>query len=424
MAQRVAASALFQRSARLRDFLLYVCEKTLKNCQEELREQQIGVSVFHRPPGYNPSEDNIVRVEARELRRRLGNYFATEGRDEPITIHIPKGAYVPVFTARVPATCEMPPEMTGEEQRADQIPAIVDQEPKTPPSRSRREKAVPFLLGLVILSLFIAGWLWRENQAQRSALKALQKSPPALRIWPLLFNPEKPTTLAVSDIAHVLLRRLTKTNSSLPDYLSRKYLTNLDKELQFVSTKQWTTLADLRIVSRLSELIPGSEAQLRVVHPWNLQLQDLKTGNVIFLGGKWSNPWVELFEDQRNFRLASDWPGSSPYYTNRSPRPGEEAAYHIGVEYGKPDDSYGLIVFLPNINRSGNVLIIEGVTSEGVEAAGDFFTDPKAFSQFEEKLKSESQGGALPYFELLVKTHRLNGTFKEALYVAHRRIHP
>src|SRR5271157_1568224 len=103
LASRVADTPRFRRSPRLREFLLYACDRALRGQYDELHEQQIGCHVFGRRPGYNPSEDNIVRVEARRLRARLEDHFASEGKDEPVLIAIPKGSYLPVFVPRVMA---------------------------------------------------------------------------------------------------------------------------------------------------------------------------------------------------------------------------------------------------------------------------------------------------------------------------------
>src|SRR5271154_5039423 len=92
VAQRVASSAVFHRAPRLRELLLYICERAAQNRLADLREQKIGCAVFGRKPDYNPGEDNIVRVEIRQLRKRLEEYFATEGRDDRFVILIPKGA--------------------------------------------------------------------------------------------------------------------------------------------------------------------------------------------------------------------------------------------------------------------------------------------------------------------------------------------
>jgi hypothetical protein len=120
--------------------------------------------------------------------------------------------------------------------------------------------------------------------------------------------------------------------------------------------------------------------------------------------------------------MGYDWQTNRPYYQNPAPQPGEAARYVMGSDGGSTDDSYGIITFLPNIHHTGSILIIEGTTSEGLEAAGDFFTNVQSFAQFEARLLAEKKGAALPYFELLVKTNRVNGVSKEAIYVTHRLI--
>src|SRR5882757_2562485 len=100
LVDRVSNSSTFQRSPRLREFLLYVAECTINEQVEGVREQQIAAHVFNRKPDYNPGQDNIVRVEARSLRKRLEVYFATEGRNEPVIISMPKGSYSICFETR------------------------------------------------------------------------------------------------------------------------------------------------------------------------------------------------------------------------------------------------------------------------------------------------------------------------------------
>lgn len=100
LVHRVASSSTFEKSPRLRAFFLHVCRCALENKPEEATEQQIGIHVYDRPPGYNPNEDNVVRTAARQLRMKLEHHFATEGKDEPVVITIPKGRYLPLFEGR------------------------------------------------------------------------------------------------------------------------------------------------------------------------------------------------------------------------------------------------------------------------------------------------------------------------------------
>ncbi len=106
--RRVASSITFEKSPRLRAFFLHVCRCAIEDKPEEATEQQIGMYVYGRPPGYNPNDDNIVRSQARVLRMKLEHHFANEGKDEPVFITIPKGQYVPVFQPRPKEPAPLP----------------------------------------------------------------------------------------------------------------------------------------------------------------------------------------------------------------------------------------------------------------------------------------------------------------------------
>ena len=74
--QQVVESPQFEKSSRLRSFLLFVCEMELSGQRSGINEQEIGVKVFGRPAGYSPGDDSIVRSQAHILRQRLSEYFA------------------------------------------------------------------------------------------------------------------------------------------------------------------------------------------------------------------------------------------------------------------------------------------------------------------------------------------------------------
>src|SRR5438105_11877410 len=90
LVERIVASNLFRKSHKLAAFLKFICEQ--HRLGHSINEQRIGTEVFGRNEGYHMGEDSIVRSQARFLRLRLQEYFATEGRDERITLTIPKGS--------------------------------------------------------------------------------------------------------------------------------------------------------------------------------------------------------------------------------------------------------------------------------------------------------------------------------------------
>src|SRR5258707_10987472 len=98
--ERILCRPAVGGSDQLKRLLRLVVERTLNGRPELLKEYNLGLEVFQRPPDYDPKVDPIVRVQARRLRSKLDEYYASEGADASLVIHIPKGAYVPVFEAR------------------------------------------------------------------------------------------------------------------------------------------------------------------------------------------------------------------------------------------------------------------------------------------------------------------------------------
>lgn len=95
--ETLLSSRVFARSERLSRLLRYLVEKTLEGRADELKEYVLGVEVFDKGPSFDPSTDTIVRVQARRLRQRLEEYYAGEGRREPVRINLSPGSYVPSF---------------------------------------------------------------------------------------------------------------------------------------------------------------------------------------------------------------------------------------------------------------------------------------------------------------------------------------
>jgi TolB-like protein len=99
--QRLLASKTFAQATRLRKFLKYGVDAALAG-QRNVSEFAIAVDVFGRDNTFDPRIDPIVRVHARRLRSKLGVYYATEGAEDPIEIHLPLRSYIPSFGRREP----------------------------------------------------------------------------------------------------------------------------------------------------------------------------------------------------------------------------------------------------------------------------------------------------------------------------------
>ena len=104
---RILESATFCSAPGLSRFLRHLVEQAIDGNSAPLKEYSVGVEVFDRGSSFDPRIDTIVRVQARKLRAKLSEYYATEGYDDAILIEVPKGQYVAAFSKqrrRTPAS--------------------------------------------------------------------------------------------------------------------------------------------------------------------------------------------------------------------------------------------------------------------------------------------------------------------------------
>jgi hypothetical protein len=77
-------SAALGNSSRLLRLINYI-KKYFQGETDKLHEYDIATEVFGRSNDtFNAGEDAIVRVEAHRLRKRLKEYYKSEGKDHPI----------------------------------------------------------------------------------------------------------------------------------------------------------------------------------------------------------------------------------------------------------------------------------------------------------------------------------------------------
>jgi TolB-like protein/tetratricopeptide (TPR) repeat protein len=105
---RLLRSAPFLQSDRLARFLRFAIENALAGNIDLLKEYVIGTEVYDRKPPYHPSQDSIVRTEARRLRAKLKDYYESEGKQDPVFIYFRPGTYVPLFRRNESITAASP----------------------------------------------------------------------------------------------------------------------------------------------------------------------------------------------------------------------------------------------------------------------------------------------------------------------------
>ena len=85
---------VFAHAERQKRLLAYLVSQTLAGHGDRLKGYTIAIDVFDRSSDFDPAVEPIVRVETARLRAKLREYYAVEGRLDPVRIEIPKGAYL------------------------------------------------------------------------------------------------------------------------------------------------------------------------------------------------------------------------------------------------------------------------------------------------------------------------------------------
>ncbi len=429
LVQRIVASRHFLRAPLLSRFLLHVCAETLHGRQHEITEYQIGVRVFGRPRSYRTVEDNIVRNYARQLRRRLAEYSADEGKEEPYRIEIPLGGYVPVFAVQEESyrTNEIVHEIHPVRKpviEAGTIPeALVESSAKAPETHSHRHSvwqsrpariALLFVYSMVLVGVTVG--VLPHVQLTRTALQ------PTSMLWASLFRSPLNTFVVPADSGFNLLEDLSKTQVPLGSYLKGDYmelpLPAMDEHSQAdLRSQEFTSFVDLQAVSAISRLPEVDPQRLCVRFPRDLRMDDLKTGNAILIGSIGSNPWAELAQHNLNFRINYSTEMRKAWVENTHPRPGEAKRYEsLWTEPDHP--TYAVIAYQANLAGTGHILLIEGLDVAGTQAAADALLHGETLMPV---LRAARQpNGDLRPFEVLLQSTSIESNAATTQVVASR----
>jgi hypothetical protein len=411
------------------DFLFYVVDRSIQDRVDEITEQQIGVLVFGRPEGYDTNEDNIVRSYARNLRKRIDEYFTREGIAEDLLLEIPRGGYTPIFSTRssknnfpmgesedftrdnlsesslIGMDASAPSNLTASQDNPESDHLLVSDIAAGWPLKVAKEihrhsalvtLTVGLILGVLVASFF-PGTMLRRFMSSPTGSEST-------KLWLQLFSRKSDTFIVPSDDGLVIMQRLTERPVPLASYVNGTYRARVnadrapaDAEILKLGGRRYTSVVDLDLASHLAQLAEVVPERMMIRYARDLRMDDLRNGNAILIGSTEANPWIELFQPQMNLRFSFNSGSDKPSgIVNSHPRAGESPIY------GTPDQNhtYGLIAYVPNLNSTGHVLIVGGLNTAGTQAAATFLLTPSLMAP---TLKRASlPGGGFRSFEILI----------------------
>jgi len=403
---RLTRSDALKRSRRLQQFLRYVTEVTLAGEASTINEYLLGVEVFDRGPDYNAADDSIVRRQAHALRHKLAEYYASEGKQDPIRIEIPLGHYVPSFEHNDEALEAAPSAPTTEEVA----------EPK------RRPIGYGAILvgGLGLLALGLSFWFGRASAPQPTniATVALPASPAIRELWgPWLASDQGPTIVFSSPLGAVIKHYPTPLapdsfppRMAVPPNLEADFRSKLKLgaggHLYMTPTSSDTKAGESLGAVQLAALFAARGFPVRATTAALLTWEDFRQRNLILLGHNEQNSWMDPLLESYPLHLQETSPSLQRRIVNTAPRQGEPDYYEIDypTSDGESTIEQALVSMLPGTDGLHQLLLVSGLNTQATMMAIEFLTSEERAEQLISKLREDDPDHAGPWhFQLVLR---------------------
>jgi hypothetical protein len=385
----------------LQKLLGYLADHSLGDPPQPVKEYQIATEVLGRGQQFDPRVDSSVRVNVARLRSRLLEYYATEGKNDPLRIEIPKGAYVIRFQERVEPN-------PGEHSETGAI-AIESGEPREAAGQAAHKRrplgalAAAAAVGMALGALLT---VWTTTGSIRRG------GPPAVLqgFWSEFTAPREKTIIVFSNARFVGdgengLRYFNPAEDRLEDI----------RELH-------TGVGEVVGVYELSRLFQSLGAPLEVKRSALVDWDEVKKANVIFIGGPAENmPVRELQSARFVFEPRVDADGQRRVVVASRSGDGQLQLFDAGATRPARRD-YAVIRLLPGLVPGRRIIILAGITTLGTQAAVEFVCRPDTVQALLSKLAQEGFEGPTPGFECVLEVSINGGVPVESKIVAFEQL--
>jgi hypothetical protein len=418
--QHVLQSKTFSECETLRQILKFIVERSVAERADEIKEYTIATEVLGRPSDFSSKADNIVRVQALRLRKKLAEYYNGEGAQDPIHIFIARGHYYPEYLA-APLIVRTP--INSSAPQAEQAVTSNPGQAKLSAALNWRRLA----LGLLMLNLALLTYiLWPFRFSADSP-----KSPPLAKALALLWQPfvssSQPPIIVYSNALFLmsepgdLYRYYTDTSHSLAMGAQVPSLAGLERRgpipgplgpLYYFDS--YTGIGEVVAVSRISQLLAGCGQDFTVKRCRITSYEDVRNRHVIFLGASLENAILGKLPVESD--LVFEDPAGKEFVgrlliRDRHPEANQPATY----EFQRDDrtkalqSEYALISLLPGVTLNQYILVIAGLSTLGTQAAAEFATSEASMLTLERMWAASGDKDLLSYFQALLEVQIRDG---------------
>ncbi|MGH9846550.1 MAG: hypothetical protein ACREEM_48245 [Blastocatellia bacterium] len=460
-------------SESLRAFLRYVVSKAAENQESHLKEYVIATEVFGRGSDFDSRIDSLVRVQAGRLRTKLHEYYATEGKDDPIVIDLPKGQYTPVFSYAVPissenaggdealpvngsapvstaadfvpgpsSVSELAAPVAGLSQSAPPV-AVSGVGPNLSPTLGRMRLwqilAAGFGVLAIVLGAVVFNYRARDRALSESILNGASGEIEMIDhreiepLWGDFLRSSEPVLVVYSNTLFQgtteegmkLLKSLDSSGSSIGSPIMPQ--SEIEHSKQPV-IEHYTGIGEVMGAYFLGDFFARARRTSRLKRSLLLNWDDLKTENIVVLGSPAENFFLRDLPQKQDFifKPMEEENGKKSFgILNPRPRPGEQQKYlakQDGPSRSQISEDYAVISSLRGLDEKKHLLILAGITTLGTQAAAEYVTKPDYIRELISHLNTAPANvqPKLPRnFQALVKVRVNGGVPVQISYVTH-----
>jgi hypothetical protein len=417
----ICASEAFKNSSTLKNLLCYL----FYNRTKQLSEYMLAVEALGRREDFDPQVDATVRVQISRLRRRLKDFYLSEGRSLPLRFCIPLGSHQLVLDEgqNAPARQNLVMQPSGTVNAP--VPGLVQvswprvvSEPLIE-KRIRPSMPVVLLACLSILLIGVCGWQFYELGKQRQALVMRPAPATLLPLWQEFTANGRPIQIVIPNPTffswHVTERgTLMGRDTTVNNFMDRDKapeLKMLDEKYGKPSLSQHyavssDVIASLKLLHYMDAGLLKADLAISSDAPWEAYEND----NIILLGTPGT---LTPFKSQLD-RLYFWFDPQGFVIRNRQPRAGEPATYSGLFESETRFFRPGLIAVLPGVSKDSRIMILAG---QSTAALVSFLTSKNGNDQLQ---KMQRQNGGGPYFEAVILSEQDGDTVLNNRLVALR----
>lgn len=399
--ERIIHSQRLRGSEALCKMLRYLAGQSFSHPNASPKEYQIATELFGRPADFDPQSDSTTRVQAGRLRTKLGEYFASEGAEDPIFVDMPKGSFQLTFHAR-DAVATLPRVPVAPTARAMPKPLLL---------RSPQTMAGILSL-LLIIAVGFAAWSWIAARDAKRADSVLAEAPApeALRVFWKHFVAGSSKPWVVFSNGSFIGR---------PETGMRYFDARRDPPDMVLD--HYTGVGEVLGVHELDGVFSLMRQPLRVKRASLLSLDDAQNNNLIFVGSPAENlPLLDL-------------PGTREFQFRRmdfGPRAGDLAIINVHPRSGEPSyflssssrplsEDYAVVALMKGPNPALSMMILAGMTTIGTEAAVEYVCREDSLKELLNRLQAVGGGDVRP-FEMVLRVRVTRGVPMESEIVALR----